>query len=92
MLKFRTDYQKVFTPEGQIKPCGREACKELIEDANRIGIGDFGNEETGVMNVDAIRGMYDELLYRHAFEEARSSYEGNYGGMKFNWAKRQFEG
>ena len=50
-------YKKVFNEDGTQKLSGREACKELIkacQDACYQDI-DFGNEETGMMNVENIQ-------------------------------------
>lgn len=54
-----TKFNAVFNKDGTIKVCGRQACKELIiacmEYAPDI---DFGNPNTGMMNVDNIRQMF----------------------------------
>ena len=50
-------FNKVFNEDGTIKVCGREACKELIlacQEASSEPI-DFGNPETGMMNVANIQ-------------------------------------
>ena len=64
-------FSKVFTPEGVIRNCGRNACMELIELANKHyphktenGCVDemyYGNCETGIMNVDAMLELKDKL-------------------------------
>ena len=49
-------YYAVFDKNGAIKPCGREACKKLIEACQNACTKDidFGNKETGMMNVTNI--------------------------------------
>lgn len=62
MVRFKDLYNEVFDAEGNIKSCGRAKTKELIEEAESIKAGvDFGNTETGFMNVDNIKKLYKEL-------------------------------
>lgn len=50
---------QVFTPSGNIKPCGRETCTRLIEEASAFYPDiDFGNPETGFMNEDNFRKVF----------------------------------
>lgn len=49
-------YDKVLTEEGELKLCGREACKELIillkeEHPHEY----FGNETTGQLDIETVR-------------------------------------
>ena len=52
-------YNVVFTEDGQIKACGRENCKKLIVACEQDNINnphiDFGNSDTGFMNVENIK-------------------------------------
>lgn len=52
-------YNRVFDENGEIKLCGRYACMGLITSLENIqkrveGL-DFGNKETGMMNVENIK-------------------------------------
>lgn len=48
-------YNKVFDEDGNIKPCGRESCKQLIiKMSEKFPEEDFGSKETGFMNTDTI--------------------------------------
>lgn len=52
----RKSYKDVFDENGNIKLCGREACKKLIRLMQcRFPDVDFGNAETGFMNTDNIK-------------------------------------
>ena len=49
-------FDEVFEPDGNIRSCGREACKKLITIMQEQFPGvDFGNLETGCMNVENIK-------------------------------------
>ena len=52
--KFLELYSACFDTDGNVKLCGRDACKELI---TYIG-EDFGNLKTGFMNVDRIKMLH----------------------------------
>ncbi len=44
-------YEDVFTPNGEIKPCGREKCIELINVCSMLDPStDYGNEKSGFLN------------------------------------------
>ena len=65
MDKLTKCYNAVFDEDGNIKVCGREKCSELIMAMQeRIKTVDFGNEATGMMNVEGIKYYYD-LWNRH---------------------------
>lgn len=52
-------YNKVFDENGDIKACGRDACKQLILACmEKWPDIDFGNPETGIMNVENIKKMF----------------------------------
>lgn len=49
-------YNNVFDENGEVKACGREACKELIRACMEKNPGvDFGNPETGMMNIKNVK-------------------------------------
>ena len=50
-------YKIVFDEKGNVKACGRKACSQLIElcEIATNGQMDFGNKETGMMNVELIK-------------------------------------
>ena len=60
-----------FDEHGTVRICGRENCRKLIIFANEIVSAislnvnvpheSFGNENTGVMNVEAIHTLYNRL-------------------------------
>lgn len=55
-------YSAVFDEHGEIKLCGREACKRLISAClERNPNGDFGDINTGMMNVANIKEFYQLL-------------------------------
>ena len=62
MEKLKVLLNKVFDSDGNVLPCGREVCKELISTASQIYPNvNFGNVETGQMNIDnmlQLRSMF----------------------------------
>lgn len=59
MKKLQKLLNQVFTPSGEVKPCGREICIRLIEEASaNYPETDFGNPETGFMNEDNFRKVF----------------------------------
>ncbi len=51
-------YEKVFDAQGEIKPCGREACISLIEECKKVERQTyFGDDRTGRMDIDAIKRL-----------------------------------
>ena len=58
---FKKQYHVVFDDEGNIKACGRENCKKLIHLAKSFST-EFGNEDTGMMNPNAIKDLYQKLF------------------------------
>lgn len=58
-MSFREAYEAVFDMDGNIKACGREACKRLIiyiRDRFHVTVG---NASTGfIADVDTIRNLY----------------------------------
>lgn len=58
MLSFNEAFAAVFDENGNVKPCGRQACRDLIEQCNKYM---FGNLATGMMNVNAILGLKKDM-------------------------------
>jgi hypothetical protein len=55
-------YNRVFTEKGDVKLCGRDACKALIKCISFLSNVYVGNADTGFMNVDAIKKEYKRLM------------------------------
>lgn len=55
---FELAYKKVFDENGKVLPCGRDKCIELINEANKLRAGDYGNSITGYMNIDKLQELY----------------------------------
>lgn len=56
-------YKEVFSSDGCVKACGREKCSNLIKACQSFDNSiDFGNVETGSMNVCKIRSFCKEML------------------------------
>jgi len=53
----KTLYNLVFDENGEVKPCGRTNCINLIQFIDGIThtSGIYGNKDTGEMNIDAIK-------------------------------------
>lgn len=59
---FKTLYNEVFNKNNEVKACGREKCKNLIKLASTIKPNiDFGDENTGFMNIDNMIKLRKEL-------------------------------
>ena len=56
--RFKTSYEQVFDAEGNIKACGRDKCIELMVAADKIKQGDYGNTNTGRLNIENIQDLY----------------------------------
>ena len=48
-------YDRVFDEEGNVKPCGRSKCIALIRACNNEYGGSFGDVNTGMMDIRAIK-------------------------------------
>lgn len=59
--KFKYLFSEVFDSNGDVKLCGRKKCKELIHVSKALSTV-YGNEETGMMHVDAIKALGEELF------------------------------
>ena len=55
-------YHEVFDDNKNVKLCGRKKCIQLIRMCQEIDTGtNYGNLETGIMNVKAINSLIDKL-------------------------------
>ena len=62
-MNFLKLYYLAFNNKGEVKNCGRNVCKELIKAAYKINnTTDYGNPETGFMNIENIKILYEEIL------------------------------
>jgi len=62
-MDFLNQYLNVFDSTDNIKLCGREETKKLINYAYKIDKGlDYGNVSTGMMNVKNLIKLRDELV------------------------------
>lgn len=58
-MSFKEFYEAVFDADGNIKACGREACKRLIIYVKDRFHATVGNASTGfITDVDTIRSLY----------------------------------
>lgn len=61
--KFISLYNEVIDNNGNIRACGRDKCKELIEISNKIDSNTYyGNNETGMMNIETLRKLYSKVV------------------------------
>jgi len=61
--QFKKLYNEVFDANGNIKPCGRRKCIELIELAKQIKPNNnYGNNVNGFLNIIVIKDLYNELV------------------------------
>lgn len=59
LVNFFNCYNNVFDCNDDVKLCGREKCKELINACRLINpYGNYGDSLTGVMNIDVIKALY----------------------------------
>lgn len=62
--KFKHEYKNVFTDDNVVKACGRNNCKKLIELASELdSTENYGNTETGVMNINNMIKLHDKVVY-----------------------------
>ena len=69
--EIRNQLSKVFTPNGDVKVCGRDECRKAIQIASEICPGvDFGNPETGIMNLQTFHDCFfcDKELKKQLFK------------------------
>lgn len=63
-MDFILQYDKVFKND-IVTNCGREECKKLIYLAHIVGkdfCDDYGNEYTGMMNIENIQKLRNHIL------------------------------
>lgn len=56
--EFKKYYDACFDEHGEMKPCGREVCIELLE---YLGDRKYGDVNTGFVNIKAVNSLHDEL-------------------------------
>ena len=69
--KVREQLDRVFTQNGEVKACGRAECRKAIQAASEFYPGvDFGNIETGIMNLQAFQDYFfsDKALRKQLLE------------------------
>lgn len=58
-VSFEIEYNRVFDENGEIRICGREACKALMAKMEECFPGEtFGNPDTGCMDIFKIKRYY----------------------------------
>lgn len=63
MEKLKVLLNAVFEEDGAVRPCGRETCKKLISVASeKYPNVDFGNPNTGIMNIEVMNKLRKEIL------------------------------
>ena len=68
--KFTEQYNKVFNEDGSIKTCGRGECRKLISYAEKINNDiEYGDSETGFLNIENIKELYEEIINKDKNEE-----------------------
>lgn len=61
-MNFFEKYDVVFDESGDVKLCGRNACRDLIFAAAAISPNqNFGDVNSGYMNVENIKKLHDVL-------------------------------
>ena len=58
----RTAYSAVFDENGHMKACGRNACIKLINLMSNYTSEDVGNENTGILKIDAMKSAYYRVI------------------------------
>jgi len=59
--RFDELFHEVFDENGNTTACGRDKCRALIRLAKQI-TPSYGDEDSGVMRVDAIKHLHEELF------------------------------
>ncbi len=75
-------YSRVFSPTGEILPCGRENCKLLIaacQSESQEASLHFGNPETGFLNVENVKSLIAKLHPEIVFKELYLKVFNSYG-------------
>ena len=69
--RVREQLDRVFTSTGEVKACGRDECRKAIQAASEFYPGvNFGNIETGVMDLKAFQDYFfsDKALRKQLLE------------------------
>lgn len=59
-------YEQVFDEQGNVKPCGRKVCQELMMICEQIIHEPCGDKENGFMNVEKVKEAYRKYLITKA--------------------------
>lgn len=62
--QFKKAFDDVFDSKGEVRPCGRVACKKLISmciDMDNSQVN-YGDTKTGYMNVANIKNFYNSII------------------------------
>lgn len=59
---FKEAYNNVFDENHNIRFCGRQKCIELIEAAEKVQKGSYGNVYTGLLDIDNVKSLYNKLF------------------------------
>ena len=59
-------YEQVFDEQGNVKPCGRRVCQELMMACEKIIHEPCGDKENGFMNVEKVKEAYRKYLITKA--------------------------
>ena len=61
--KFIKLYNEVIDNNGNVKVCGRDKCKELIEISDKIDKNTYyGNINTGMLNIEALKTLHNKVV------------------------------
>lgn len=61
--KFIKLYNEVIDNNGNIKVCGRDKCKELIEISDKLDKNTYyGNIDTGMLNIEALKALHNKVV------------------------------
>jgi hypothetical protein len=55
-------YNAVFDENGKVKECGRDACIRLINLMGNYTSKNVGNENTGMLEIDAMKSEYYRVI------------------------------
>ena len=65
-MDFIKAYEEVFDENGNIKVCGRNACKNLISIAEMTDPAtNYGNKNTGFINTENMKKLYESIKERN---------------------------
>lgn len=62
-VAFEKLYKEVFDEQGNVKACGRDRCKMLMQLAHKLDAGaNFGDTNAGYMNIEAMKELHAKLI------------------------------